>query len=106
MAKGKKTGGRTRGTPNKAKMDLLERMRQRVRSSTFDPLIEMAAIGYDKKEDPDRRLRALSECSKYVHPRLKAIEHSGALEIGVSGVLRVPTGPANEDEWEDGTDER
>lgn len=99
-----KTGGRRPGSQNKAQVDLLERIRKRVRKPTWDPVIEMAAFAADVTEDKELRLKALREVSRYVHPTLKSIEHSGALDVGVSGVLRVPTGPANEDEWEDDGD--
>jgi len=119
MAKGKKTGGRGPGTPNREKQDLLGQLREAVGALTPGMFAREAALAGDpRKWHPcvqlsvaavhgklpgtslEFRARCAMEVLKYIAPKLKSIEHSGALDVGVSGVLRVPTGSQSEEDWE------
>jgi len=93
MAKPKgspKTGGRQKGTPNRDKQALLERMREVIGDPGFDPVVSMAVLAHAElqllsKNDPDANkdfaLRALNETAQYVKPKLKAIQHDGQQQV-------------------------
>lgn len=97
MAKGRKTGGRTKGTVNKASVPLAERAAA-LGIDPFDVLLFFAAgdwqkLGYDAEQvpssysehgtvhkytiDPGVRAKAAGEACNFLYPKLKAIEHSG-----------------------------
>ena len=75
MALGKKTGGRTKGTPNGERKDLLTQMNALF--PDYHPVIAMAKIANDETKDENIRFQAHKECAKYIAPQLRAIEHSG-----------------------------
>lgn len=80
MALGKKTGGRTAGTPNKNKADLLEM----ITSTGCDHPIEgMARIAKEAHDSGDFPLAkdCYKELAQYVVPKKKAIEVSGDIEL-------------------------
>ena len=74
MSRGKKTGGRIKGTPNKDSADLKALLAANY--PNWDPVIAMAEIAHTTR-DESIRLAALKEVSQYIHPKRKAIEHSG-----------------------------
>lgn len=78
MAKGRKTGGRTKGTPNRNTQALRERLAAKY--PDYDPLLSLAAIA----QDPDTELHHRIDCHKtiaaYIHPKLKALEHTVDLQ--------------------------
>jgi hypothetical protein len=82
-ANGNKTGGRQKGTPNKAKQALLEAIQQRF--PDYHPVLAMADIANDMDLPVDLRFSAHKEIAQYVEPKRKAIEASvkldGELEI-------------------------
>ena len=80
MAKGKKTGGRTKNTPNKERKQLVDLLAEQYPG--YDPVISMAHIANDENNDIGLRLQANKEVAKYTHPQLKAIEHSGEVDTG------------------------
>jgi len=75
MAYGKKTGGRQKGTPNKDTQALQDRIASKYPG--WDPVEAMAEIARDEENDVMIRLAALKEVSQYIHPKRKAIEHTG-----------------------------
>lgn len=75
MAYGKKTGGRQKGTPNKDTKALCDRIAERYPG--WDPVEAMAEIARDEQNDVMIRLAALKEIAQYIHPKRKAIEHTG-----------------------------
>lgn len=96
MAKGRKTGGRAAGTPNKDKAALLELIQEAVGDQDYHPVVAMAVIANDSgtkevRVDGKRRkvpkypleLRAQMhrEVAQYVAPKLKAVEHSAGDEV-------------------------
>lgn len=74
MAVGRKTGGRQKGSANKA-----TRQRQQEIAATGEtPLAYMLRVMRDRTVEHDRRDRMASAVAPYVHPKLTAIEHTGA----------------------------
>lgn len=78
MALGKKTGGRTKGTPNKEKAALRELVASKFHD--WDPVIAMAEIA-TTTDDTAIKLQACKEVAQYIHPKLKSIEHKGDAPI-------------------------
>jgi hypothetical protein len=87
MAIGKKTGGRTKGTPNAERKELNQLMAEKF--PDYHPVIAMAEIANDELNDVDIRLTAHKEVSKYVAPQLKAIEISGSLATQVIRIAKI-----------------
>lgn len=77
MALGKKTGGRTKGVPNKATAD----REKRVTEGGITPLDYMLEIMRDVENPKDVRLDAAKSAAPYVHPKLAAIEHTGDMHV-------------------------
>jgi len=69
MPHGRKTGGRTAGTPNKRSALAAQRLRR----LGVDPLTILATLAKDEAVDVGVRCRAASELAGYVYPKLKAI---------------------------------
>jgi hypothetical protein len=74
MAAGKKTGGRQKGTPNRATAALAAEIAE----SGLTPLAYMLSVMGDQSTEPATRLKAAIEAAPYVHPKLSAIQHTGA----------------------------
>ena len=102
----KKTGrgggsgkGRAKGTPNKAKAELLELIRETVEDKNYHPVVAMAVIANDDstkqiikgrakdgtpttievpKYDLELRAKMHQEVARYVAPQLKAVEHKAS----------------------------
>lgn len=81
MARGRKTGGRQKGTPNKLSADIEEKLR----ALGCDPIAGMAriALGFDENGERipgvtvDLQARMHAELAQYIAPKRKAVEHSG-----------------------------
>lgn len=75
MALGKKTGGRTKGTPNKANREIADKLAE----LNCDPIQGMAMIANQAFSEGDLSLagQMYKELAQYVAPKRKAIEHSG-----------------------------
>lgn len=67
---GKKTGGRTKGIPNK-KTILLEELCEKRKIHPFEALLTLCS-----HPDPSIQLGAIKEACSYLYPKRKAIEHS------------------------------
>jgi hypothetical protein len=70
MATGRKTGGRSRGTPNKrtqAVSEILEAL-------SCDPIESMAKIAMDETVELSIRAQMYKELAQYVAPKRKAVE--------------------------------
>jgi hypothetical protein len=70
MALGKKTGGRSRGTPNKRTVEVAERLA----ALGCDPIEGMAHLAMDVANPPELRGRMFAELAGYVAPTRKATE--------------------------------
>lgn len=70
MAKGLKTGGRQKGTPNiriQEAMAILEEL-------NCDPIEGMARIANDESNSIELRAKMYSELAPYIYPKRKSIE--------------------------------
>jgi len=76
-----KTGGRKKGTPNKASQALLELVREAVGDKDYHPVVAMAMVAVDEDVEPSLRFQANKEVAQYCAPKLKAIEHSVSDEM-------------------------
>ena len=74
MATGKKTGGRTKGTPNRKTLDVIEKLE----ALDCDPISAMARLAQQAEKDGDLALaaRMYSELAPYTCPKRKAIEQT------------------------------
>lgn len=70
MATGKKTGGRTKGTPNKASA----KREAEIAKSGLTPLQFMLQVMRDDTRPDDMRLEAAKSAAPYVHPKLAQVE--------------------------------
>ena len=68
-----KTGGRSKGTPNKRTQEVVDKLRE----LGCDPIEGMAHIASDESVDLPLRAQMLKELAQYVAPKRKAVEHSG-----------------------------
>lgn len=73
MAKGKKTGGRTKGARNKSTLA----RKAELAAAGLSPLDHMLAVLRDAGQPSDRRDWAAQQAAPYCHPRLSAIDHKG-----------------------------
>lgn len=83
MAKGKKTGGRKKGSRNLR----TEAQAAAIECSGLTPLEFMLNVLRDPQQDYDVRLEAAKSAAPYVHPKLANIEltgkDKGPLEISI-----------------------
>lgn len=70
--RGKKTGGRLPGTPNKKSQEIRELLGNRY--PAYHPVLALAEIANDPGNDVTIRLQANKEVAKYICPQLKSIE--------------------------------
>jgi hypothetical protein len=98
MAKGKKTGGRKRGTPNKAATAAA--VRAEVAASGEIPLDYMLRIMRDETVEPTRRDAMAKAAAPYVHPSLASVRHGGDEHnpLRITEVRRIIVSPGNSDE--------
>lgn len=84
MALGKKTGGRSKGTPNKASAAKAAE----IEASGLTPLDYMLSIMRDEANPRDMRLDAAHKAAPFVHPKLTAIQHSGDQDNPIHHVIQ------------------
>ncbi len=89
MAHGKKTGGRTAGTPNRRTADVIERLH----ALGCDPIEGMAAIAMDTSNPPELRGRMYAELAGYVAPKRRALDVSSTAPATVSIRLGIAPKP-------------
>jgi hypothetical protein len=78
-----KTGGRKKGTPNKATLTVAEKLE----ALGCDPIEGMARIAMDEKNSPETRGRYYSELAQYLYPKRKPVD----LSSDQSPVINVNT---------------
>src|SRR5262249_54769499 len=69
MARGFKTGGRKRGTPNRRTI-----AQQEIAASGLSPLEFLCAVYRDPKQSMSRRIEAARCAAPYIHPRISTTE--------------------------------
>lgn len=105
-----KAGGRTKGTPNKPTLKLIDRA-EKLKVDPFEILLlfakgDWAALGYDTgviiKESangestfmeytisPELRAQCAEKACQYIHPKRKAIEHENSTVVVNNNNLSV-----------------
>lgn len=73
MALGRKTGGRKKGSQNKATL----RREKEIAKAGDTPLDYMLKVMRNSKAHPQRRDEMAKAAAPYVHPKLAAVQHSG-----------------------------
>lgn len=73
MAAGRKTGGRQKGTPNKA----TGATAAQIAASGLTPLDFMLKVLRDENRDAAERMDAAKAAAPYVHPRLAPVDKDG-----------------------------
>jgi hypothetical protein len=76
MAKGLKTGGRQKGTPNRRTLEVADKLA----ALDCDPIEGMARIAMDTANPPQLRARMYAELAGYVAPKRKAVEYTAGHE--------------------------
>src|SRR5262245_2507760 len=100
MARGRKTGGRRKGSRNKISIA----RETEIASSGLTPLDYMLTVLRNPNEDPARRLDAAKSAAPYCHHRLTSSDHNinrtrnpngseVVIEVGSGKSLRPPTSP-------------
>lgn len=86
MALGKKTGGRTKGTPNRA----TAAKAKAVAESGLTPLDYLLSIMRDEGNEHAVRIDAAKAAAPYVHPKLQPVDGEGSAEqaVVVKGALK------------------
>jgi hypothetical protein len=87
IALGRKTGGRTTGTPNKRTLDVIDRLQE----LRCDPIEGMAKIALDPQNPVELRARMFSDLAQYVAPKRRAIDHSGSEGAGPIEIRWLPS---------------
>lgn len=65
-----KSGGRQKGTPNKATLTIEEK----INATGCDPLVELAKIAMNQKYPLEIRVRCLGELASYLYPKRKPVD--------------------------------
>ena len=95
MAKGFKTGGRNKGTPNKA----TAARQVDIAASGLTPLDYMLSVMRDEQTDTATRLDAAVKAAPYVHPKLASVDHTHSRDGGPRGVYLISDKPMTEEAW-------
>lgn len=80
MALGKKTGGRTKGTPNKATKEFRETVQQLLEDNAANVgrWLHMVAEGHDDEPaDPGKALDLMAKLAEFAAPKLARTEVTG-----------------------------
>jgi hypothetical protein len=88
MARGRKTGGRKRGTPNKRTIAQKE-----IVASGMLPLEFLCAVYQDSKQSMNRRIEAARSAAPYLHAKLTATVYTPPpqqLENNIIELVFVP----------------
>ena len=90
---GPKTGGRKKGTPNKATLTIAEKLE----ALGCDPIEGMARIAMDEKNSPETRGRYYSELAQYLYPKRKAVDVSVEQPTVTNVITNVDSSPGGSD---------
>ena len=74
---GEYRGGRSKGTPNKPRAELVALLDERWPG--WHPVVQLADVANDEGLPIETRLDACKAAARYVAPTLKAVEHKGAV---------------------------
>lgn len=97
MARGKKTGGRARGTPNRRTRVLREVTNKALESGeAITPQEFMLSLVNNRELDLPLRLEAAKAVAQFVHPKLSAVHN---VNEDLSDRYMLCGEPLTEDEW-------
>ena len=68
MAKGIKTGGRKKGTPNKKTTELIELL------GDYNPIVRLIEIAKDENTSLDMQVKINLDLMPYIYPKRKSID--------------------------------
>jgi hypothetical protein len=88
MARGRKTGGRKRGTPNRRTI-----AQQEIVASGMSPLDFLCAVYRDPKQSMTRRIEAAKCAAPYIHPRISTTDFVCQPQLGEPELEAAATGP-------------
>lgn len=94
MARGQKTGGRKKGTPNKRTQTVTEKLE----ALGCDPIAGMARIAMNTKNRIELRAHMFKELAQYIAPKCRAVEIRDEAEK-VQPLIVVPKPCATAEEW-------
>lgn len=86
MASGRKTGGRSKGTPNKASVA----KEKAIAASGLTPLEFMLKALRDELNAFDVRMDAAKSAAPYCHPRRAPVDGDGEDASGVTVIINKP----------------
>ena len=72
MAMDYKTGGRQKGTPNKNRAALIERLNEK--HPNYDPAMALAELAQDASVDLSVRLDCHKTLASYLYPKMRSVE--------------------------------
>jgi hypothetical protein len=72
MALGYKTGGRQKGTPNRNRVALLEKLATAF--PEYDPLLALAELAQDDEVDLSVRLDCHKTLATYLYPKMRSVD--------------------------------
>ena len=104
MAKGRKTGGRVAGTPNKATTEFRQTITALLadNASNVGLWLQQVADGHgDARPDPAKALDLLAKLAEFGAPKLSRAELVGDAEHPVHTVARIELAPMVDDDSED-----
>ncbi len=78
MALGRKTGGRSKGTPNKRTQQIADIIQKK--RPSFNPILKMVDIIQDETVPIDIRAHLLSQLMQYLHPKYKPVADESNLK--------------------------
>ncbi len=88
-----KTGGRKKGTPNKATRTIAEKLE----ALGCDPIEGMARIAMDEKNSPETRGRYYSELAQYLYPKRKSVDVSTDQSTVTNVITNLDSSPGSSD---------
>ena len=80
-----KTGGRAKGTPNRATQEISDRLA----AMGCDPLIGLAEIALSKKTPLELKVRCFTELAQYIYPKRKPVDIPSGQRPAITVVTKV-----------------
>lgn len=87
-----KTGGRKKGTPNKATLNFAEKLE----AVGWDPIKGLAEIATNLKNPPELRARCHLEALPYLYPKRRPIDSSVEGPTSMNMITNLDTSPVGQ----------
>jgi len=84
-----KTGGRQRGTPNKATVDVAEKLA----ALGCDPLEVLSSLAMDRKNPPELRRKCANDLMPYMYSKRKPIDVASEQPTVVNVITNLDSSP-------------